>query len=132
MIHARIEGLALPVEKWVEMLLAILKNIITPNTPLTSITPNEAKRGYNKLKVWFHIKNIAEFNRTCTLLSVGSFVRTHEPPKHKKGHKSVWSSKVYKITFMNENGYLIDGFSKRKAFQRNELLKIDGNGDKEG
>ena len=31
MIHARIEGLDLPVEKWVEMLPAILKNITAPN-----------------------------------------------------------------------------------------------------
>ena len=47
-------------------------------------------------------------------------------PSIKKGYKPVWSSKVYKIMFMNENGYLIDGYSKRKAFQRNELLKIEG------
>ena len=63
---------------------------------------------------------------------MGSFVRSYEPPKHKKGYKSVWSLKVYKITFMNENGYLIDVYSKRKVFQRNEILKIEGNEDKEG
>ena len=63
---------------------------------------------------------------------MGSFVRIYEPPKHKNGYKSVWSSKVYKITFMNGNGYLIDGYSKRKVLQRNELLKIQGNEDKEG
>ena len=34
MIHARIEGLDLPVEKWVEMLPAILKSIITRKIPL--------------------------------------------------------------------------------------------------
>ena len=34
MIHARIEGLNLSVEKWVDMLPAISKNITTPNTPL--------------------------------------------------------------------------------------------------
>ena len=45
---------------------------------------------------------------------MGSFVRIYEPPKHKKGYKYVWSSKVYKITFMNENGYLIDDYSKKK------------------
>ena len=33
MIHARIEGLDLSVEKCVEMLPAIFKNIATPNTP---------------------------------------------------------------------------------------------------
>ena len=61
-----------------------------------------------------------------------SFVRTYEPPTHKKSYKSVWNSKVYKITFMNENGYLIDDYSKRKTFQRNELLKIEGAENKEG
>ena len=60
------------------------------------------------------------------MLNVGSFVRIYEPPKHKKCYKSAWSSKVYKITFMNENGYLIDNYSQRKVFQRNELLKIEG------
>ena len=33
---------------------------------------------------------------------------------------------------MNDNGYLIDDFSKRKVFQRNELLKVQGNQDKDG
>ena len=63
---------------------------------------------------------------------MGSFVRIYEPPKHKKCYTSVWSSEVYKITFMNDNGYRIDDFSKRKVFQRNELLKIQGNEDKGG
>ena len=47
---------------------------------------------------------------------MGSFVRIYEPLQHKKGYKSVWSSKVYKITFVNENGYLIGDYSKRKVF----------------
>ena len=123
MIHARIEGLDLFVEKWVEMLPAILKKYNNTKHSTTSITPNEAKLEDNKLKVWLNIKNKTEFNRKCSHLSVGSFVRMYEPPKHKKGYKSVWSSKVRKITLMNENGYLIDDYSKRKAFQRNEILK---------
>ena len=40
--------------------------------------------------------------------------------------------KVYKITFMNDNGYLMDDFYKRKVFHRNELLKIQGAEDKDG
>ena len=131
MIHARIEGLDLPVEKWVEMLPAILKKYNSTKHSTTGMTPNEAKQDDNKLKVWLNIKNKAEFNRKYPPLSVGSFVRIYEPPKHKKGYKSVWSSKVYKITFMNDNGYLIDDFSKRKVFQRNELLKINASEDKD-
>ena len=132
MIHARIEGLDLPVEKWVEMLPAILKKYNSTKHSTTGMTPNEAKQDDNKLKVWLNIKNKADFNRKYPPLSVGSFVRIYEPPKHKKGYKSVWSSRVYKITFMNENGYLIDDYSKKKVFQRNELLKIEVAEDKDG
>ena len=84
MIHARIEGLDLPVEKWVEMLPAILKKYNSTKHSTTGMTPNEAKQDDNKLKVWLNIKNKAEFNRKYPPLSVGSFVRIYEPPKHKK------------------------------------------------
>ena len=50
----------------------------------TGVTLNEAKRDGNKLKVWLNIKNEAEFNRKYPPLSVGSFVRIYEPPKHKE------------------------------------------------
>ena len=123
MIHARIEGLGLSVEQWVEMLPAILKKYNNKKHSTTGVTPNEAKREDNQLKVWLNIKSQSESNRKYPPLSVGGLVRIYEPPKLKKGYKSVWSSKVYNITFMNENGYLIDGYSKRKVFQRNESLK---------
>ena len=102
-----------------------LKKFNNKKHSTTGVTPNEAKRDDSKLKVWLNIKSKAELNRTYPPLSVGSLVRIYEPPKHKKGYKSVWSSKVYNITLMNENGYLIGDYSKR-AFQRNELLKIEG------
>ena len=94
MIHARIEGLDLSVEKRVEMLPAILQKYNNTKHSTTSITPNEAKLEDNKLKVWLNIKNKAEFHRKHPPLSVCSFVRIYEPPKHKKNYKSVWNSKV--------------------------------------
>ena len=63
---------------------------------------------------------------------MGNFVRMYEPPKHNNSYKYVWSSKVYNITFMNDNGYLIDDDSKIKVVQRNELLKNEGAEGKEG
>ena len=83
MIHARIEGLDLSVEKWVEMLLAIFKKYNNTKHPTTGIPPNAAKREDNTLKIWLNIKNKAGFNRKYPPLSVGSFVRIYEPPKHK-------------------------------------------------
>ena len=132
MIHARTEGLDLPVEKCVEMLPAILRKCNNKKHSTTCVTPNEAKREDNKSKVWLKIKNKAELNRKFPPLSVCSFVRIYETPKHKKGYTYVWSSKVYRITLMNENGYLIDECSKTNVVQRNGLLKTDGNEDKEG
>ena len=59
MIHARIEGLDLSVEKWVDMLRAIVNKSNNTKHSTTSITPNEAKRDDNTLKVWLNIKNKA-------------------------------------------------------------------------
>ena len=61
MTHTRIEGLDLPVEKWVEILPAILKKYNNKKHYTTGVTPND-KRDDNKLKVWLNIKNKAEFN----------------------------------------------------------------------
>ena len=61
MIHARTEGLDLPVEKCVEMLPAILNKYNNTNHSTTNMTPNEAKREDNKLKVWLNFQNKAEF-----------------------------------------------------------------------
>ena len=135
MIHARTDGLDLDVEKWVGMLPAILRKYNNTKHSTTGMTPNEAKQEDNTLKVWLNIRKKSEFNefnRKYPPLKLGDSVRIYEPPKHKKGYKSVWSSKVYKITFMNEKGYQIYGFSKRKVFQRNELLKIEGDEGKDG
>ena len=63
MIHARIEGLDLSVEKWVEMLPVILRKYNNTKHSTTNMTPNEAIQTDNKLKVWLNIKNKAEFNR---------------------------------------------------------------------
>ena len=125
MIHTRIEGLDLPVEKWVQMLPAVLKKYNNTKHTTTGASPNDAKRDDNKLKVWLNTKNHAEFKRKYPPLKIGDFVRVYEPPKHKKGYKSVWSDKVYKITFMNENDYMINDYNTRKIYQRNELLKIE-------
>ena len=61
-----------------------LKTYNSTKHSTTGITPNEAKQEDNKLKVWLNIKNKADFNIKYTPLSVGSFVRIYEPPKHKK------------------------------------------------
>ena len=71
MIHARTEGLDLPVEKWVEMLPAILKTNNNKRHSTTGVTPNEAKREDNKLKICLNIKNEAEFSRKCSPFKCG-------------------------------------------------------------
>ena len=86
MIHARIEGLDLSVEKCVEMLPVILSKYNNTKHSTTNTTPNEATHTYNQLKVWLNIKNKAEFNRKYKPIKVGDKVRTYmKPKKHEEG-----------------------------------------------
>ena len=67
MIHTRTEGLDLTVEKWIQMLPAILRISNNMKYYTTGVTPNQAKRGDNKLKVWSNIKNKQESIETVHL-----------------------------------------------------------------
>ena len=49
----------------------------------------------------------------------------------KKGYTSSWSKEIYKVTFGNDNQYLVND-NKRKVFNRWELLKIEGAEGKDG
>ena len=40
-----------------------------------------------------------------------------------KGHEPKWSTKVHKIVFAKEGGFLIDD-EKRRVYHRHELLKV--------
>jgi len=131
MIHTRIEGLDLSVEKWVEMLPVILRKYNNTKHSTTNMTPNEATQTDNKLKVWLNIKNKAEFNRKYKPIKVGDKVRTYMKPKSmKKGYDSSWSKDVYTITFIKDNQYLINDH-RRRVWNRWELLKIEAAEDKD-
>ena len=59
MIHARTEGLDLPVEKVCRYVACNLKNEHNKKHSTTGVTQNEAKRDGNKLKVRLNIKTQA-------------------------------------------------------------------------
>ena len=131
MIHARIEGLDLPVEKWVEMLPAILRKYNTTKHSTTGITPNEAVKPSNHMMVWLYISKRATYNRKYEPIKVGDEVRTYVKPKSmKKGYDSSWSKDVYTITFIKDNQYLINDH-RRRVWNRWELLKIEAAEDKD-
>ena len=88
------------------------------------MTPNQAKKGGNKLMVSFNLWNNAKTNRQYPDLEVGSEVRVIQKKDNKsKGYMPKWSKEVYKVIFIKDNDYMIND-SKRKLYQRRELLRV--------
>jgi len=96
------------------------------------MTPNEAKDPDHRLQVWLNIKSKASFNRKYEPLKVGDYVRTFvETKSHSKQTDKRWSEEIYRITFVKDNQYLINDPSRRRVWNRHELLKIKGAEGKE-
>ena len=80
MIFKRLEGLTINVEKWHELVKAVLKKYNATVHSTTGLTPNEARKDENRIRVWLHIQKHARFRRKHTPLHVGDKVRTPTEP----------------------------------------------------
>ena len=88
------------------------------------MTPNQAKKEGNAMLVSFNIWNIAKRNRTYPELKIGDEVRVMIKKDSKtKGYMPKWSIEKFKITFINDNNYMIND-GKRKVYIRHEILKV--------
>lgn len=132
MIHARLDGLDLNKEKWIDMLEPVLKKYNNRVHGTTGLSPKDARKEENSIQVYLNIRNHAEYKRKYPKLSVGDSVRTYvKPHTFKKGYHSSWSKEIYKIMFIKDNQYIVND-SKRKVYNRWELLKISGVETKDG
>ena len=132
MIHARLDGLDLSKEKWVELLPAVLKKYNNRIHGTTGVSPNDARKDENNIQVYLNIRKHAQYKRKYPKLSIGDSVRTYvKPGSFKKGYTSSWSKEVYQITYIKDNQYLVNDH-KRKVYNRWELLKIEGVEGKDG
>ena len=97
------------------------------------MTPHDAKRKDNRIEVWLNIKNKATYARKYPPLAVGQKVRTYiKPHTFKKGYQPSWSKEIYKITYIKNNQYLINDSSRKRVWNRHELLKVEGEEGKDG
>jgi hypothetical protein len=137
-IHARIQGLDEEHETWLKYLQSALKKYNSTPHSTTSVSPNEAKREDNHMKVWLNIKSKATFKRKYPPLRVGDRVRTYIKPNiyTKKSYMPKWSNKVYTITAIREEDgkdtlYMLDDPNRRHLWLRHLLLKVDDVEDKD-
>ena len=132
MIHARLDGLDLSKEKWIDMLGPVLKQYNRRVHGTTGMSPNDARKDENSIEVYLNIKQKAQYKRKYPKLSIGDSVRTTiKQHTFKKGYTSSWSKEVYQITYIRDNQYLVND-QKRKVYNRWELLKIEGAEGKDG
>lgn len=132
MIHARLDGLEINKEKWVELLPSILKKYNNTKHSTIGMSPNTAKQGKHNIEIWLNIYNKATFSRSYPPLKVHDFVRTYvKPNTFTKGYESRWSKDVYKVIYIKDNEFLLDD-GKRRVYRRHELLKISGAEGKSG
>ena len=135
MIHARLDGLEMNKEKWVELLPSVLKKYNNTKHSTTGMSPHMAKQSSNHVEVWLNIHNKANFNRKYPPLKVGNYVRVYIKPKSfKKGYESAWSKDVYKVVHISDDKrqFLVNDYTKRRIYSRHELLKIEGVEGKDG
>ena len=133
MIHQRLDGLEVSKEKRVDMLGPVLEKYNNTKHSTTGLPPNGATNKSNKFEVWLNISNKATYNRRYPPLKVGQKVRTYVKPKSfKKEYESVWSSQIYTIQLIKDGTFLFNGYEKKGAYRRHELLRVDVSEGKDG
>jgi len=132
MLHARIQGLDLEKERWIDLLPKVVNQYNGQEHRTIGMSPNEALKPENRMRVWLSIKKHSVFTRTYEPLKIGDSVRTFvKRTTFSKGTAPRYSETVHKIVNIgkNPNGdveYLLDNYSKRKVYQRYELRKVGG------
>ena len=128
MLGARINGLDLDKEKWIDLLPQVLYqyNHQVPST--IGMTPIDAQLAENRMKVWLNIKHEAKFNRVYDPIKIGDTVRTYiKKASFTKGSDPRFSETLYKVTDTNENSngdeeYTLN--SRNKNYLRHELRLV--------
>ena len=127
MIHKRIQGLNMKHEEWVDLVPNVLKQYNNRTHGTTGMTPNEARQKKNELQVYLNIRQRATFKRRYPPLKVCDSVKTRvKPHTFQKGFHSAWSTQIYKITFIDDDLYLLDDkATRRRPWARHDLLKVE-------
>ena len=128
MIHTRLGGLEIDKQEWINLLPAVLKKYNNTTHSTIRMSPNQAKQGNNNIEVWLNIESKATYSRSYPPMKKGTVVRTYIKPKSmSKGYDSRWTSTVYKVVAITDDGksFMVSNNSKR-LYSRHELLLVRG------
>ena len=84
MIRARLDGLDLSKETWIDMLGPVLKQYNRRVHGTTGMSPNDARKDENNIQVYLNIRKHAQYKRKYPKLSIGDSVRTYVKPGSSK------------------------------------------------
>ena len=128
-IAARIKGLQLDHEKWIDLLEDAVYQYNREVHRTIGMSPKDAQLGENRAKVLASIRQHAVFNRTYEPISIGDTVRTYiKKTSFSKGTDSRYSETLYKVMEIHKNTnndieYTLNN-SKTKAYLRHELRLV--------
>ena len=109
-IHNRLQGLKLDKDEWPRLLPIVIRkyNYDTVSTA-HNLTPHEATKDSNKVKVWLSIYAKSRQNRTYEKIQVGDHVRVMLKKKtFTKDLDPKFSTEIYRVMHVGEDGgYLI-------------------------
>ena len=125
MIHDRLHGEGLNVDRWIDVLKPTLsKYNLTPHSG-TKMSPYQAKQPKNHMEVLFNNYSKSKHERQYPTLNVNDHVRVMIKKTTKsKATDPKWSEEVFKVIGQRGTDYLINDPNREKVFLRHELLKV--------
>ena len=104
MLGARINGLDLDKEKWIDLLPQVLYQYNHQVHRTIGVTPIDAQLASNRTKVLSGIRKHAKFNRVYEPINIGDTVRTYiKKTNFSKGTEPRFSETLFKVTDINKN-----------------------------
>ena len=129
MLGARINGLDLDKEKWIDLLPQVLHQYNRQVHSTIGMTPIDAQLAQNRMKVWLNIKHKAKFNRVYEPIKIGDTVRTYikKTSFTKRPDPRFSETLLVKVTDISKNSngdeeYTLN--SKNKTYLRHELRLV--------
>ena len=125
LIHERLEGEGLNLDRWIAIYKQVLSKYNLSEHSSINMSPYQARQPKNKMVVYFNNWAKAKHDRIYKPLSVGDSVRIMIKRTTKtKATDPKWTREIYRTISKNGNDYLISENNRRKVYQRFELREV--------
>ena len=125
MIHDRLQGEGLNLDRWIDVLKPTLyKYNLTPHSG-AQMSPYQAKHPKNRMEVLFNNYSKSKHERKYPTISVNDNVRVMiNNITTTKGTYPKWNQDVFKLILKGNDEYLINDNNRTRVCLRFELLKV--------